>query len=539
MLERSRNPVAAADASKGGTVYERLLREHEIDSSPAGLLEYLRRVRPSGAQRDVYRRLIEQLGSDDFAEREAASRELAGRPGLADALRDAAAGTDPEIRWRARQILQASNHATVLFAVLRRIEEWGETTSTDETAHPETVPALLAVVPYCDRPHLVAAVRGALRVWARPDDVPLLRRALSDTEPTVRATAALMLGAVAGQAAADDLLPLLGEPRQPDAVRLAAARALGDMGDRRALPALVDLLSSDELQVRLESASTLWQLTGQRIPFVPYADETARAAAVDEWRSWVDANGPTAPLEFPVKMAEWDESFLGGNRLVAFGYQNKVVELTAEGREVWTHAVKHAFSAEKLANGHVLIAAYGPNKVLEVDPDGQTVWECSVPSCLNARPFPNGNILVAGHIAKKVLELTRDKEVAWEFETSHNCYDAHRLPDGNTLLAVGQQAIEITPGGETTWSYRAKGSIYGIQPLPADTLLLTDTSRGVIEVTRDGRVVWEFAEANAFDAFRRPDGNTLISSNKRFIEVTPDGEVVWELAGGGYGRVRR
>jgi outer membrane protein assembly factor BamB len=153
--------------------------------------------------------------------------------------------------------------------------------------------------------------------------------------------------------------------------------------------------------------------------------------------------------------------------------------------------------------------------------------------------LPSGNILVAGHTSKKVLEVSRDKQVVWEFETSHNCYDAHRLPDGNSLLAVGQQVIEITPSGETTWSYRAKGSIYGIQPLPADTLLLTDTSRGVLEVTRDGEVVWEFAEANAFDAFRRPDGNTLISSNKRFVEVTPDGEVVWELAGGGYGRARR
>ncbi|HUG91599.1 MAG TPA: HEAT repeat domain-containing protein [Planctomycetaceae bacterium] len=511
--------------------YDGLLRERGVVPTAEGVIAYLRSLHPSETEYDEHLRLIEQLGNADFAEREAASKSLAAlsAPPVA-ALTAAAASDDPEVRWRARKILALSDRSAVLFAVLRAMEL---------QAVEGAVPEILSAVPLCERPHLKAAARDALRAVARPADADVLRRALGDAHVEVRAAAALALGTVLGRAAAVELALLLDEPRQAEPVRLAAARALADLGDRRALPVLIDLLSSEDLSIRLAAGLTLRGLTGEHFQFVAYDSPDVRAAAIEHWRVWLRTRGETAPLRFPVAVAEWGESFLGGHTLLAYGYQNKVVELGLDRRPVWSYEVRGGFSAEKLSNGNVLIAAYGPNKVLEVDPQGHVVWEHAVASCLNARLLPNGNVLVAGHTSKKAFELTRDKQVVWQHESPHNCYDAHRLPDGNTLLAVGQQVEEISPEGAVVWSYRANGSVYGVQPLASGNILLTDTSRGALELTRDRRIVWQFTEGNAFDAFRMPNGNTLIASNRRFIEVTPEGTIAWELSGGGYGRARR
>jgi hypothetical protein len=57
-------------------------------------------------QPEEIERLVQQLGSQKFAEREGASAGLKriGQPAV-EALRRAASSTDPEVRWRARELL--------------------------------------------------------------------------------------------------------------------------------------------------------------------------------------------------------------------------------------------------------------------------------------------------------------------------------------------------------------------------------------------------------------------------------------------------
>ncbi len=55
----------------------------------------------------------------------------------------------------------------------------------------------------------------------------------------------------------------------------------------------------------------------------------------------------------------------------------------------------------------------------------------------------------------------------------------------------------------------------------------------------DKKIVWEFSEPGAVDAFRLANGNTLITGNTRFIEVAPDKSVVWTQIGCRYGTARR
>ena len=98
---------------------------------------------------------------------------------------------------------------------------------------------------------------------------------------------------------------------------------------------------------------------------------------------------------------------------------------------------------------------------------------------------------------------------------------------------------EVTPQGKTVWEYSTGNvNVYGCQPLPSGNVLIADLKGQVLEVTRDKKVVWQFA-SSAVDCFRLPNGNTLITEHLRFIEVTPDKKVIWEKTNYGYGSARR
>jgi hypothetical protein len=71
-----------------------------------------------------------------------------------------------------------------------------------------------------------------------------------------------------------------GEP-----ARLALARALRDHRGRRACAALADLLEDGSLDVRLESAVSLFSAWGERVPYDPEWDESRRRAAAEQVRS--------------------------------------------------------------------------------------------------------------------------------------------------------------------------------------------------------------------------------------------------------------
>ncbi len=68
---------------------------------------------------------------------------------------------------------------------------------------------------------------------------------------------------------------------------------------------------------------------------------------------------------------------------------------------------------------------------------------------------------------------------------------------------------------------------------------MADLNGQVTELTRDKKVVWQYACASPVDCFRLPNGNTLITQHNQFIEVTPDKKVIWTKTGCNYGSARR
>jgi HEAT repeat protein len=534
-IASSGSGIARADEPTASSVvsyYEQILREKRIEPTASGLLRYFKGLHPDEAYRQRAAQLIRDLGStESFAKREEAMAQLLVLPQPPrEALTSATAGTDPEVRWRSQQILQTATVESdrVLYAALR---------VSGEKKLPGLTVELIRAVPLCDKPHLVYAVGEAMQAVARADDADALQGALKSKNLELRVAAAGALGKALGRKAADDLHKLMGDPQ--DKVKVAAARAVANVGDRRSLTALVELLSADDVNVRATAAVTLRALTDQDFAYAAYDTPNKRDAAIAKWKTWLAREGQTAKLNLPLKPLGAGISYLNGNTLLAFGYANKVVEYDSSEQEVWTFDVRGAWSAEKMSNGNVLIASYTDSKVIQVSPDKKVVWEYSCRGPLNARALPNGNILIAEYSGSRIVEVSPEKTVVWSFDLGGHGGDAHRLDNGNTLVSGHGSVREVTPEGKTVWMYGV-GLCYGCQPLPSGNVLVCDYGGKVQELNRDKTVVWQYdVQGPVIDAFRLPNGNTLITESQRFTEVTPDKKVIWSKTGCSQGRARR
>jgi hypothetical protein len=134
-----------------------------------------------------------------------------------------------------------------------------------------------------------------------------------------------------------------------------------------------------------------------------------------------------------------------GHYLVCHEGDGKVREYDGTGQVVWSYALDLAgrprspghgpeghgtevFGAIRLPRGNTLIAAGNGNRVIEVTPEGKTVWSIEHDELPGIRLawvttlqlLPNGNLVVgnchAGPDNPQLFEVTRDKKVVWTFK---------------------------------------------------------------------------------------------------------------------------
>jgi hypothetical protein len=135
----------------------------------------------------------------------------------------------------------------------------------------------------------------------------------------------------------------------------------------------------------------------------------------------------------------------GGNYLVCQEGDGCVREYDGSGKIVWEYALDLAgrpaspghgpeghgtsvFGALRLPNGHTVIAGGNNNRVIEVDAKGKIVWSIDqkeLPGITLAwvttlHALPNGNLIIgnchAGPENPQLFEVTRDKKVVWTFK---------------------------------------------------------------------------------------------------------------------------
>ena len=73
-------------------------------------------------------------------------------------------------------------------------------------------------------------------------------------------------------------------------IRRNALHGLAEIGDRTAIPLLIEGLSEEDLGIRRICSEGLEKLTGETHGFDPRAPEEERAAAVERWKAWYGAH---------------------------------------------------------------------------------------------------------------------------------------------------------------------------------------------------------------------------------------------------------
>jgi HEAT repeat protein len=88
-------------------------------------------------------------------------------------------------------------------------------------------------------------------------------------------------------------IPALRRSLKDEKLAFYSAEALATLGDRAAVPYLVDLyLTHEMLEYRRDGICLLFKLTGQTLDYDPGAPSTARQAAIERWKTWWQENAP-------------------------------------------------------------------------------------------------------------------------------------------------------------------------------------------------------------------------------------------------------
>ena len=179
-------------------------------------------------------------------------------------------------------------------------------------------------------------------------------------------------------------------------------------------------------------------------------------------------------------------------------------------------------TAQRLADGTTMLTEAGEKpRILVVDAKGAIVRETPIKSQTDnhhmesrmARALPNGNTLVPQLLDRVVREYSPKGDIVAEFKTPDEPKDswpftAIRLPGGNTLVTCthGNMVVEFDPKGAIVWKVSNAdfdkpllNDPCGAQRLANGNTVICSYAIGadgtkLVEVTRDKKVVWTFAE---------------------------------------------
>ncbi len=259
---------------------EALLKAAGLGTDGPALLEFFRKrtVSPDDEKRAA--ELVAQLGDEQYARREQATRQLKalGQAAL-PALRRAAQTGDAEVKRRARDCVSSIEAG-------RRPELAGAAARLLAARAPAgAVPALLAYLPAAPDADVEEEARLALLALTakagKPDDGVVA--ALGDKAPARRAAAALAVGCTGTEEQRRPVRRLLADPEPK--VRLLAARGLLAARDKEAVPAVIDLLTVAPLAPQAEDV--LVSLAGEAGPKAALGEnEASRRKCRDAWRAW-------------------------------------------------------------------------------------------------------------------------------------------------------------------------------------------------------------------------------------------------------------
>lgn len=279
------------------------LRRMGIGWDQTSVSKYLERIHVPIDIEDNVAELIQQLDSDSFRDREEAQKQLLALGTLArPALSRTAENGSFEAKARASAILEApsvtQNDATL--SSLMRITALRPTK--------ESVRLLVGILPHCVSQNLATTAREVLVDVSTPADLPFLKRTIEEVGPQAQSILVHVCANGLGPSRAGEVYHLLENKNAK--VRFATARALLDLGDRKSLSVLIDLLDDDDNDLNRRAAATLRATTGESFGFDERLSPEKKREAVEAWREWLAKHGENASLRFPIQLP--DEIVIAG-----------------------------------------------------------------------------------------------------------------------------------------------------------------------------------------------------------------------------------
>jgi len=498
---------------------ERILTENKIPTDGPGLVKYLRNLVIDDATEARLKKLVKQLGDDDFDTREEATRQLAvagaaARPFLQEALKN----EDAEVVGRARKCLEQieKSMTSMVTSAAVRVMAQHKPEGAAET--------LFRYLPAAEDESVAQEVRLALAAVAPRDGKPepILVAGLADKSPVKRgaAGAALARANVADQR--DAVKKLLQDP--DSVVRLRVGLALATR-DKDAIPALIALLDNNRLSPGHVGSieDVLYRLAEDKAPLVGSgSDEASRKKNREAWEGWWKEHGAkidAAKLEEAAKTRNFT--------LVVLLDKGIVRDLDAGKNPRWQiDDLRLPLDVQLLPGERVLVAEHDGGRVTERNRANEVLWDHKIDSPLVAQRLPNGNTFIATRT--QILELDGDKKVVYNYFPPNGELVMRAQKSRNGEIALEQMG---GPGNVTTFvrldskrqpiksigvNVRTSGG--RIDVLPNGNILVPENAANrVIEIDPDGKIVWEVSIDRPVMAMRLPSGHTMVTSMNEAI----------------------
>jgi hypothetical protein len=520
--------VRAADTKTSAD--EETLHALGLATDGPGLLEFFRKRTLKETDRERIAKLIRQLGDDEFEVRQKASTDLLLiGPVAVPFLQQAAKDPDVEVARRAERCLKQIDMvagSAVILAAARVLAEHKPAGAAE---------ALLNFLPDAGDDAVSEEIGRVLAQVALREGKPeqVLVEALTDKRAVKRLVAAEALARAGGPEFRAAVRKLLADP--DISVRLRVALVLLELKERDAVPVLISLLAEVPGTQSFRIEDQLFRLAGDKPPTLPNGStEAARRLKREAWAAWWKEQGPKLDL------AKLDlvPHLLGHTVMVVLprsGLIGKVVEIDAQGKQLWQiDQLKYPIDVQVLPGDKVLITEYTGRLVTERNFKGEILWQHQPDGpVITARRLANGNVFVATRT--KVYEVTRDNKEVWSVTRNDSILAATRLRDGQVAVVTSaRQLVRMDMTGKELHTIALPSTFLlgsNVEELANGRFLLSAYNlQKVVEIDRDGKIVWEAAAQSPGGVMRLPNGNTLITSRvqSHVVEVDRTGKQVWE-----------
>jgi HEAT repeat protein/outer membrane protein assembly factor BamB len=495
----------------------------------AGLLKELEKVTMTNALVDKVKALIRKLGDENYEARARAEADLVDLGSLIiPLLEPELQSSDAEVRSRIENCLRAlakgGNHTSTrsysMSSLVRLIAL---------RKPPGAAEAILAYLPTSGEPAPTEELRQALYAVALENGQPrsVIFEALTDKQATRRIAAAQILCAVGR---ADDLKSVRKLLDDADAtVRLHVAVALVEAHDGSGVGVLIEMVAQlPAEQSQLVEEQYLQRLAGASGPKDLPDGPGNRKQRSKAWAEWWQAQKDRVSLAdaFPSWRRRQDFASIHAfahHTLLVQPQNNTVTELGADGKPRWTlKDLSNPRDIQVLAGRHVLVAEQ--NLVTERSQSGQILWKYEVNEPVCVQRLKNGNtFIVCGDRGGdgRIIEVDRGgKEV---LSIAGPVCAARRLADGKIVAFDRRSVIQYDATGKFLKSTPVQCGGAGWNEVldNGHVFALSPGAGNVIEFDADGTELGRFNYQGAYNAFRLPNGHTLVThqNGREYLEV--------------------